>query len=123
MKKMDDMIICSDSVNISRVLKSYRSAYSGSAAVCTTELELATALAQAARRAARCPDTFLEVRTGEGIRFCPLSDILYCRSVGHRFHVFLADGSDFLSNNARCRFFQSVEVLLTDRRFAQCGRA
>ncbi|MEG1858312.1 MAG: LytTR family transcriptional regulator DNA-binding domain-containing protein [Pseudoflavonifractor sp.] len=123
---MYEVIVCTEAAQPEQVLRDHRRRHPDTGTVttlCTTGQQLVAALARAERRQTEVREPFLTVKTADGPRICPLSDIMFCQSDAHRFHVYLADGTVLVSTNGRCRFFESVAPLLEDRRFLSCGRS
>ncbi|MEG0765319.1 MAG: LytTR family DNA-binding domain-containing protein [Pseudoflavonifractor sp.] len=123
---MNSLILCTAAVDANQVLQDYCTRNPHSAVtteLCSSNQQLLALLLQNRRQQAELSEPFFTVKTTSGPRLCPLSDIVYCQSDAHRYRVYLADGNVLVSTNGRCRFFETMEPLLGDKRFLPCGRS
>lgn len=123
---MDEIIVCTDRVNVAEVVKNQPfHGYSGAiiTETCASEEALVAALARLAQRRSGKREKFFTIKAVGGAQMRPFSDIVYCASEGHRYHVYLAGGERLVSSNARCCFAESMAPLLEDCRFVQCSRS
>lgn len=120
---MADLILCASGINLDMVLREHKRRYPGSSvetAVCHTEEQLAAALVLAEKSGGEGAGKRFAIKTQDGVRILPLSDIVYCQCESHRYRAILLSGEEIVSRSFRRSFPQVLAPLLESGEFLQC---
>lgn len=120
---MADLIVCASGVNAEWALQEHKKRFPNSkttVTVCHSEEQLVTTLilAEKEQRGAVIPR--FPIKTQDGIRILPLSDIVYCQCESHRYRAVLLSGEEIVSRSFRKSFPQVLAPLLESGEFLQC---
>lgn len=120
---MANLILCADCMNAENVLREHKKRYPDTAietVVCRTEEQLVAALTLAEKETGSAVEKRFAIKTQDGVRILPLSEIVYCQCESHRYRAVLESGEEIVSRSFRRSFPQVLAPLLDSGEFLQC---
>lgn len=120
---MANLILCTDYMNADSVLREHKKRYPDTAietVVCHTEEQLVAALTLAEKESGSAVARRFAIKTQDGVRILPLSEIVYCQCESHRYRAVLLSGEEIVSRSFRKSFPQVLAPLLESGEFLQC---